>query len=29
VTDECINWETTENMLEEFAKAVQARRLAR
>ena len=28
VTDECINWETTENMLEEFAKAVQARRLA-
>lgn len=27
VTDECINWETTENMLEEFAKAVQARRL--
>ncbi len=26
VTDECINWETTENMLEEFAKAVQARR---
>ena len=26
VTDECVNWETTETMLEEFAKAVQARR---
>jgi 3-deoxy-7-phosphoheptulonate synthase len=26
VTDECVNWETTEIMLEEFAKAVRARR---
>lgn len=29
VTDECIGWQTTENMLEEFAKAVQARRSAK
>jgi len=28
VTDQCINWETTETMLEEFAKAVRARRHA-
>ena len=28
VTDECVNWETTEAMLEEFAKAVRARREA-
>ncbi len=26
VTDQCINWQTTENMLDEFAKAVRARR---
>lgn len=26
VTDECVNWETTETMFEEFAKAVRARR---
>ncbi|NWK56961.1 3-deoxy-7-phosphoheptulonate synthase [Verrucomicrobiaceae bacterium N1E253] len=26
VTDECVNWETTEAMLAEFAKAVQSRR---
>lgn len=26
VTDECISWQTTENMLDEFAKAVRARR---
>lgn len=26
VTDQCISWPTTENMLEEFAKAVRARR---
>jgi 3-deoxy-7-phosphoheptulonate synthase len=26
VTDQCVNWQTTENMLEEFAKAVRARR---
>lgn len=28
VTDECVNWETTENMLSELAKAVQKRRKA-
>ena len=26
VTDACINWQTTEEVLEAFAKAVQARR---
>ncbi|MGB0774868.1 MAG: 3-deoxy-7-phosphoheptulonate synthase [Akkermansiaceae bacterium] len=26
VTDQCVSWPTTENMLDEFAKAVQARR---
>jgi len=26
VTDQCVGWQTTENMLEEFAKAVRARR---
>jgi len=28
VTDGCIGWQTTENMLDEFAKAVRARRQA-
>ena len=28
VTDQCVSWPTTENMLEEFAKAVRARRKA-
>jgi 3-deoxy-7-phosphoheptulonate synthase len=28
VTDACIDWQTTEEVLESFSKAVQARRLA-